>query len=177
LLNYLNNFYLLSYKEYIFSLLLLNVTVYLILLFNLFFIFFLFDVKYIKTLSELKFIGNVPSISIYVVIILMSFAGVPPLLGFSGKFLIFIAIFSKSNWLFLFFFGVVNIFLIYFYIQNFRFLSAKRIYDKALNSYNLTHNNTFVNILVYLNFFNLFSIFFIEELIIFFNSVSSNMFI
>lgn len=168
---------LFSYKEYVFSLLLVNVTVYLILLFNLFFIFFLFDVKYIKTLSELKFIGSVSSISIYVVISLMSFAGVPPLLGFSGKFLIFITLFNKSSWLFLFFFGVVNIFLIYFYIQNFRFLSAKRIYDKTLNNSSLVKSNAFVNIIVYLNFFNLFSIFFIEELIIFFNSLSSNMFI
>lgn len=177
MINYLNNFLLLSYKEYIFSLLLLNITVYLILLFNVFFIFFLFDVKYVKTLSELKFLGNTTSISIFLVISLMSFAGVPPLLGFSGKFLIFLTLFSKSSWLFIVFFGIVNIFLIYFYIQNFRFLSAKRIYDKTLHSMNLIRSNTFVNILVYLNFFNVFSIFFIEELIIFFNSLSSNMFL
>lgn len=160
-----------------FSLLLVNVLIYLILLFNLFFIFFLFDVKYVKTLSELKFIGNTPSVSIYVVISLMSFAGVPPLLGFSGKFLIFITLFYKSSWLFLFFFGVLNIFLIYFYIQNFRFLSAKRIYDKTLVGVNLIKSNFFVNCLMYLNFFNLFAILFIEELLIFFNSISSNMFI
>jgi len=97
LFNYLNNFLLDFYKEYVFALLLLNIFIYLSILINMFFIFFIFDIKYVKTLSELKFIGNLQSFSIYVVIILLSFAGVPPLLGFTGKFLIFITLFSKSN--------------------------------------------------------------------------------
>jgi len=143
----------------------------------MFFIFFIFDIKYVKTLSELKFIGNLQSFSIYVVIILLSFAGVPPLLGFTGKFLIFITLFSKSNWLFLIFFGIVNIFLIYFYIQNFRFLSSKRIYDKTAYKINFIKPNFFVNTLMFLNFLNVFGILFIEEFLIFFNSVSSNMFL
>lgn len=143
----------------------------------MFFIFFIFDIKYVKTLSELKFIGNLQSFSIYVVIILLSFAGVPPLLGFTGKFLIFITLFSKSNWLFLIFFGIVNIFLIYFYIQNFRFLSAKRVYDKVIYNTKFINQNFFINSLMFLNFLNIFGILFIEELLIFFNSVSSNMYL
>lgn len=143
----------------------------------MFFIFFIFDIKYVKTLNELKFVGSLQSFSIYIVIILLSFAGVPPLLGFSGKFLIFITLFSKSNWLFLIFFGIVNIFLIYFYIQNFRFLSAKRVYDKVIYNTKFINQNFFINSLMFLNFLNIFGILFIEELLIFFNSVSSNMYL
>ncbi len=143
----------------------------------MFFIFFIFDVKYIKTLSELKFVSNIQSFSVYVVIILLSFAGVPPLLGFSGKFLIFITLFNKSSWLFILFFGVVNIFLIYFYIQNFRFLASKKIYEKAVFSKNFFKNNSLNNSLMFFNFINISGIFFIEDIMIFLNSISSNMFI
>lgn len=177
MLNYLNNFVFDSYKEYVFSLLLLNVAIYMILLFNIFFIFFIFDIKYVKTLSELKFIGNIQSFSIFVVITLMSFAGVPPLLGFTGKFLIFITLLNKSSWIFLVFFSIINIFLIYFYIQNFRFLVAKRTYDKVFYKNNLLKSRKFVNILTFFNCINIFGIVYIEEVLIYFNFVASNMYI
>jgi NADH:ubiquinone oxidoreductase subunit 2 (subunit N) len=62
----------------------------------MFSIFFLFDLRYLKTLSDFKFIGGIKSLSVYIVILLMSFAGIPPLLGFASKFLIFLIFFKKS---------------------------------------------------------------------------------
>ena len=75
-------------NEYSFSLIFLNIIIYIYMLINLFLIFFIFDIKYFKTLNELKFFGNLPLITIYFVLIILSFAGVPPLLGFISKFLV-----------------------------------------------------------------------------------------
>jgi NADH:ubiquinone oxidoreductase subunit 2 (subunit N) len=108
---------------------------------------------------------------------LMSFAGVPPLLGFTNKFLIFITLFSKSNWIFLIFFGILNIFLIYFYIQNFRFLTPKRTYDKTIIFTSFLKSKKFIVSNSYVNYFNLFGILYIEDLLINFNSISSNMYL
>ncbi len=63
----------------------------------MFTIFFLFDLRYLKTLSDFKFIGSIKSISIYIVLLLMSFSGIPPLLGFVSKFLMFIIFFKNSS--------------------------------------------------------------------------------
>lgn len=176
MINYLNNFIIDFYKEYVYSLFLLNITVYLILLFNIFALFFLVDIRFVKTLNELKFVGGIQSYSVFIVLSLMSFAGIPPLFGFAGKFLIFISLFTSSNWFFVFFFSFLNIFLMYFYIQNFRFLTTKKINEKVLYSNNFDTNNSVLFILVLLNSVNLFGILYIEEFLIFFNYIGSSMF-
>ena len=82
---------------YFFSLILLNIFIYIFMLINIFLIFFLFDIKFIKALSDLKIFNNVSYLYISISIILLSLAGIPPLAGFIGKFLIFIYIFYKNN--------------------------------------------------------------------------------
>jgi NADH:ubiquinone oxidoreductase subunit 2 (subunit N) len=76
---------------------LLNIYIYIFLLFNIFGLFFLFDLRYLRTLNELKNCGNITFISITLALILISLAGVPPLLGFIGKFLLFIFLIKSSN--------------------------------------------------------------------------------
>jgi len=80
-----------------FTLILLNIYIYIFLLFNIFGLFFLFDLRYLRTLNELKSCGNLVFISITVSLLLISLAGVPPLLGFVGKFLLFIFLIKSSN--------------------------------------------------------------------------------
>jgi NADH-quinone oxidoreductase subunit N len=80
-----------------FTLILLNIYIYIYLLFNLFGLFFLFDLRYLRTLNELKNCGSIVFISITLTLILISLAGVPPLLGFIGKFLLFIFLIKSSN--------------------------------------------------------------------------------
>lgn len=174
--NYLNSFIIDFYKEYVYSLFLLNITIYLILLFNIFALFFLIDVRFVKTLNELKFVGGIQSYSVFIVLSLMSFAGIPPLFGFAGKFLIFISLFSSSNWFFVFFFSFLNIFLMYFYIQNFRFLTTKKINEKVLFNNRFEVNNVLGSTLIILNSLNLFGILYVEEFLIFFNYIGSSMF-
>jgi len=162
-------------NEYSFSLILFNVLAYIFVLINLFLVFFMFDMKYLKTLNELKFFGNLPLITTFLVLLLLSFAGVPPLLGFISKFLVFIYIISKSNFLFLFLFVFSNMFVIYFYIQNLRFLVSKGISNKFfLKNYNVYLNNDIIYIFNVFNYFNILAIFYFEEFLIFLNFISSN---
>ena len=121
-MNYIYNFYYLS-------ILIFNLLSYILILYNIFLLFFLFDLKYVKTLNDLKIFGSLPFITISIVIILLSFAGIPPLFGFISKFLSFILLVSKNNFFLIFIFLLSNLFIIYFYIQNLRFLISKKIYN------------------------------------------------
>ena len=162
-------------NEYSFSLLLFSILSYIFILVNIFLIFFIFDMKYLKSLNELKFFGNLPLITIFLVLILLSFAGVPPLLGFLSKFLIFIFILTKNNFLFLFLFIFSNMFVIYFYIQNLRFLVSKNISNKFFIKKNFVNiNNNIVYIFNVFNYFNLLAILYFEEFLIYINNISSN---
>jgi len=140
----------------------------------MFSIFFLFDLRYLKTLSDFKYIGSLKSISVYIVILLMSFAGIPPLLGFVSKFLIFLVFFKKSIWFLIFFFSFLNFFVIYFYIQNFRFLVSKVNYNNLLTSLDFSNSFNLILIICFLNFFNLFGIIYIDDFLLFFNYISKN---
>lgn len=161
-------------NEYSFSLIMFNILSYIFILINLFLLFFIFDMKYIKTLNELKFFGNLPLISILLVILLLSFAGFPPLLGFISKFLVFIYIISKSNFLFLFLFLFSNMFVIYFYIQNLRFIVSKNISNKFFfKNYFVYLNDNIIYIINFFNFFNVLAIFYFEEFLIFLNFLTS----
>lgn len=172
---YSSFFYFEYLNEYSFTLILFNVLAYIFILINIFLIFFLFDVKYLKTLNELKFFGNLPFITIFITILLLSFAGFPPLLGFISKFLVFIYILSKSNVLFLFLFLFSNMFIIYFYIQNLRFITSKNINNKFFYKKNYIFiNERIVNIVNVFNFFNILAIFYFEEFLIFLNLITSN---
>lgn len=164
--------------EFWFSLLFFNVLVYIFLLVNIFLLFFLFDLKYLKTLNELKFMSNLPLIFVFTVLLLLSFAGIPPLLGFLSKFLIFIFLISKKNFFVVFIFLFFNVFVIYFYLQNLRFIVSKNISNKFVIKNNFVNFNK--NIIFYINFFNffnLFGLFYFEEFFIFLNYISSSVFI
>lgn len=156
--------------EYGFGLLLLNITLYLALLLLLFCVFFLFGTNNFRTLNEFKNLVTLNFIYILLFFSILSLAGVPPLLGFIGKFLLIIFILFKAQYFFFFFFSLVNMFVIYFYIQNLRFL-LKKTKDNLTNLRSAISINC-VFLLAFFNFFNIFGIFFINNLIIYFNNLS-----
>jgi NADH:ubiquinone oxidoreductase subunit 2 (subunit N) len=145
------------------------------MLINIFFLLFLFDLKYIKTLNELKFMGNTSFLSIYLVLLFLSFAGTPPLLGFVAKFLIFIFLLYKQNIFIFLIFILLNFFSMYFYLQNLRFIVSKKISNKIFYKNNIIfYNNNIINFFNFFNFFNLLGVFYFEEVFIFLNFLNSN---
>jgi NADH:ubiquinone oxidoreductase subunit 2 (subunit N) len=166
------------FNEYSFSIIFFNIIIYIVIMINIFFIFFTFNTNVLKTLNELKYAYNLQFISMSLVLVFLSLAGIPPLSGFVSKFLIFIQIFFKSNIILFLLFLFLNTFVIYFYIQNLRFLISKKISNIFIikNSFVILSVISIFKINI-LNFFNLFSIFYIEDFLSYLNLVSSNIFI
>lgn len=156
--------------NYSVSLLFLNIYIYIILLITIFLIFFLFDLRYFKTLNELKGFFNIPFLTVFIIIIFLSLAGMPPMLGFLGKFLIVIFFLFKSNFLILILFLFLNLFSIYFYIINLRYLVTKN-YNTFFfyKNNNVYINFTILFFIIIFVFFNIFGIFFFNDLIILFS--------
>jgi len=172
------NFFLFSFSiEYGFSLLLLNIFTYLLLLFLIFSIFFIFDLNKFKTLNQFKNFSLFNFIYILIIFSLLSLAGMPPLLGFIGKFLFIIFLLFKNQFILFSLFSFTNIFMLYFYIQNLRFLIKKAKSDSVIyinNSFNLEIHNLMP--LVFSSFLNVFSIFFFSDFMVILNNISLHMY-
>jgi len=102
-MNYMLNFYLGFYGEYVISLFFFNILVYVLLITLFFSLFFLFDLRYFKTLNELKGLANYSFVTSSIILLILSMSGIPPFFGFVSKFLLFIFFFLKNNF-YLFFF-------------------------------------------------------------------------
>lgn len=159
--------------ESTFSLIFLNISIYIFLIFLIFGILFLFDLKIFKTLNEFKFLLSYNFITISLIFIIFSMAGVPPFMGFAGKFLMFLMFLFKKNFFVAFFFTFFNFFVIYFYTQNIRFLISKNFNNVFLIKNNFVYLNfNLIYFLCFFNFFNFFGLIFIEDFLIFFDFVS-----
>lgn len=83
-----------------------------------------------------------------------SFIGIPPLFGFFNKILIFINLLYLLNYFFIFIFILVNGYLMFFYLQQIRFLqnNFKKTYFFKFNN-----NHSFIyQIILILQFINCF---------------------
>jgi NADH:ubiquinone oxidoreductase subunit 2 (subunit N) len=165
-------------EEYGISLTLLNVVLYVWLLLAIFGIIFLFDIKFFKTLNDLKNFWSLFFISILLILNLLSMAGIPPMAGFVGKFLLFLFLLFKHNFFVAFLFTFVNFFVMYFYIQNLRFVISKTpsnfFFLKNCYIY-LDFNLIFI--LIFLGFFNFFGLLFFNDFLIFFINLANFIFL
>ena len=154
------------------SIIYMNVYIYIYILYIFFSLLFLYDLKKIKTLNNLKVLNRYNFVALTTVLIFLSMAGIPPLMGFVGKFLLFNFLFLSQKYIFLIVFSILNFFSIYFYIQNLRFLITKTQPTYYLISgFYVFFNKGLLNILVLLNVFNFFSIIYFEDLLYFFLNV------
>jgi NADH:ubiquinone oxidoreductase subunit 2 (subunit N) len=101
-------------------------------------------------------------------------AGMPPLLGFFGKFFIVVFFFKKSQLFLFILFIFINVFVIYFYIINIRF-----IITKSNKSYFFIKNYTtylsfpIICLLLFFFLLNFFGIFFLSDFILFIDALTS----
>ena len=107
--------------------------------------------------------------SLTTVLIFLSMSGIPPLLGFVGKFLIFNFLFFTQKYIYIIIFSVLNFFSIYFYIQNLRFMISKtQVNFFLVGGFYAYFSKNLINILVFLNILNFFSIIYFEDVFYFF---------
>jgi NADH-quinone oxidoreductase subunit N len=167
------------YIEYGYSLVFLNILFYFFMLFSIFSIFFLFDTNKTKVLSDLKNFNGLPLVGFSLFLSLLSLAGVPPLSGFSVKFLTFMFLFLSNNFFIIFYFAFLNFFFLFFYIQNTRALNSQ--ISKNISFFYVKNNKAYfnhhiVNIILFFNILNVIGIFFLEDIIMYINYVFSFLF-
>ena len=146
----------------------LNITLYVYLIFFLFLLLFLFDLRSFKTLSDIKFIFNHKFLGLCFIFILLSLAGMPPMVGFLSKVILILTFFSKFNIFIFLCFIILNFYGIYFYILNLKRLVSKN----HLIFFFKKGNNIFLNfflifILIFFFIFNLIGLFLLRDLFIF----------
>ncbi len=157
---FLNNSY------YGLSIIYFNILVYVSILYLFFSVLFLYDIKKIKTLNSLRVFNRINFISITIVLVFLSMAGIPPLAGFVGKFLLFNFLFFMQKYFIIILFSFLNFFSIYFYIQNLRFLISKTQLNYFLiNGFYVFFNKSLLNLIVFFNLFNFFNILYFEDLL------------
>lgn len=168
--NLIENYY--YFESYGFSLIVFNIIIYLFSLTIIFFIFFLFNLNSFLNLSSIKIFSSSYFYYMAIILSLLSLVGMPPLLGFVGKFLMVIFVNLKTHFFFFIIFIVLNLLLIYFYIQNFRFLIKKTNYSNNLSYFKYSELNfNIIKLLVFFLFFTTFGIFFFDDFFLILNSL------
>nr|QBI37881.1 NADH dehydrogenase subunit 2 [Tetrahymena rostrata]QGS65258.1 NADH dehydrogenase subunit 2 [Tetrahymena rostrata] len=167
-----------SLTSYGLSLLILNIINYLIVFLLIISIILLCDFSKFKSLNQFKEFNSYTFILYTLIFSILSMAGIPPLLGFTGKFLAILYASFKSQFLIIFFMTILNIFGMYFYIQNLRF-TVKKNKSSILNykNYYVNINYSIILNIVILNFLNIFGILFLNDVLIILNYITSFLFI
>lgn len=151
---------------YGYSIIYLNVYIYIYLVYLIFCLLFVFNTKKIKTISALKVFSGNNFLCITATLAFLSIAGIPPLAGFLGKFLIFSHLFCTGKYLYLLVFLFLNFISIYFYIQNLRFLISQTQPNFYLfDGFYASLDKNLINIIVLMNFYNVFGIFLSEDIL------------
>lgn len=160
------------YESYGFSLIMCNILIYLLTLTVLFYVFFFFNLNNFLNISNIKIFSTSNFFYLAVILSLLSLVGMPPLLGFVGKFLLVIFINLKSQYYIFVLFVLLNLLMIYFYIQNFRFLVKKTNTNSYSNCFQTNELNlSILHLIVFLMFFTTFGIFLFDDFFIMFNSL------
>jgi NADH:ubiquinone oxidoreductase subunit 2 (subunit N) len=144
--------------------------IYIFLVFSFFILLNTFDIRYIKNLSDLKKFGVIFPFNLLFLITILSFAGIPPLFGFSIKLILFLLIINSAAFFFLIFVSLFNFFTLYFYIQNVRYIinnSSNNFFIYLNNFVFLSDNVMFFSIVFLL--INLAGIIYLADLLIIFN--------
>ena len=122
-----------------------------------FLVFFSLDSKKIRLVSDLKYFRATPLLFSSIIFVFFSFAGLPPFLGFFGKFFIFWVNFLFENYFTIFLLAWLNFYLGYFYIQNVRFFFNIYKYTPYQIQKNKINSNTIILFIIFLlTFINIF---------------------
>lgn len=152
------------------SLLIFNIIVYIILSVAIFTSILIILDKSFSTLNKLKQLQQYYFLFVFVLLFLLSLAGVPPLLGFVGKFLLYIQLLAYKSYLLFTIFLLFNVVVLYFYIQNIRFMVSKNTNTSLISSsFTSLINEDVLLFLLLIMFFNLLGICYFENFLIYLN--------
>jgi len=160
----------------IIAIIFLNVYIYIFISINIFLLFFNFNYNFLKTTNSWKHINITNYFKYSLICFLMSLSGLPPFLGFFIKFLYFVTLIKLTSWLFILIFLIFNLFCIFFYIQNFKYLNIDETNTEIFilkNEHFFLLNKNLIYFLNLFQFLNCFGVFYIEFFLNYFNFIIS----
>lgn len=163
------------FVESIYSSVNIIIIIYIFLIFTFFLLLNTFDVRYIKTLSDLKKFGVIFPFNLLFLVTILSFAGIPPLFGFSIKLVLFLLIINSTALFYVLILAVFNFFTLYFYIQNVRYVvnNSPNNYYVYVNNFVLLSDTTMFFSMLF-GLINITGILYLGDLSIFFNTLNFN---
>jgi len=117
-----------------------------------------YNLKEFNELFDLSLLNNNNSILLlFICFIFLSFAGIPPLIGFFGKFFIFFSLLNSFNYFVLFVIFALSVISSFYYIRVIRF-----IYFTKISEYNFYYYFNLNYIFFFIFYFNVLFIFFFD---------------
>ena len=107
----------------VFMIYVLNVFIYSVTLVLLFTTLTFGSSKTYRTMNVMARVGTTGFFKFTLLVSFLSLSGLPPFLGFFGKFFLFFALTAKTNLWFVLAFLFFNLFALYFYLQSTRHLA------------------------------------------------------
>lgn len=159
------------FVESIYVSVLLIIAIYVFLVFTFFLLLNTFDLKYIKNLSDLKKFGIVFPLNLVFLMTILSFAGIPPLFGFSIKLMLFLIVIKGTAIFYTVLLTLFNFFTLYFYIQNVRYVinNTTNVFYLYVNHFMYLSDTTMFVLLGGL-LLNTVGVLYLPELIVFFTN-------
>jgi NADH:ubiquinone oxidoreductase subunit 2 (subunit N) len=93
------------------------------------------NLKELNELFDLSLLNNNPVLSFIVCIIFLSFAGIPPLIGFFGKLFIFFSLFNSFNYFILFLLLFLSVVSSFYYLRVVRFIYFTKVSEYSFFNY------------------------------------------
>lgn len=133
-------------------------------------ILFIFTPLSLKYLTDISIFGSHNFILFSLICSLAAMGGVPPLLGFWAKISVINLLFTNSEFILALAALGCGLFLLYFYLQNYRFISALHFNFNYKNYIYKINNSLYVGICLF-TLVNIWSIFFIYDIWNIFNLI------
>jgi NADH-quinone oxidoreductase subunit N len=138
--------------------------IYILLMLHIFSIIFVIKDKTLWFLTDLQNLSSISLISFSFICVFAAMSGIPPFLGFWAKISVIISLINSSEFLLAILALACGLFLMYFYLQNYRFntnITKSFINNQLYLLYDATYIFIFLILGVFINFI---AIFFINEL-------------
>jgi len=142
---------------------------------NLFSIMFSTTTNSLWYLTDLQLFNSIPLVNTSILILFVSYAGLPPTLGFFSKLSLIFNFLVNNDFILFVIILISSFYIIYFYLQNYRFFGFSLSgYDYINNLVNYKLVLRFSSSYLFFIFWSLTSVFFYNDIFIFTNLINFN---
>lgn len=142
---------------------------------NFFSILFSTTTNSLWYLTDLQLFNSLPLVNTSILILFISYAGLPPSLGFFSKLSLIFNFLVNQDFILFLIVLMSSFYIIYFYLQNYRFFGfSLSSYDYINNLVNYRYIEKFSSSYIFFIFWSTMSVFFYNDIYVFTNIINFN---